>query len=106
MGRRYTCTETILCTYVARFGRDQFDEQKISEIHGRSISSVRMKVRNIAALLKHKGHEAWDGVAPLTGTGAGLSPRLTDWSVIREYADMEQAEFRDRIRSERRSSAT
>ena len=89
----------MLCTYVARFGRDQFDERKISEIHGRSMSSVKLKVRNIVAMLQHEGHETWEGIAPLTGTGPGFPTRFTDWSVIRQYADMGQAEFRDRIRS-------
>ena len=57
-GPPYTCIEIILCTYVARFGRDYIDETKISNKYGRKVSSLKMKVRNIAALRHYNGPSA------------------------------------------------
>lgn len=92
--RRFTPAETIRCTFIARFGRDDFDECQISN---RSLSSLRMKVQNVAAMLEHRGYRISDQVSPLSGTSAGLPPRFVDWEIIEQYVDMPKHEFRRRI---------
>ena len=47
----FTKDEIILCTYLARFGKQEFDENDIQKLKARSISSIKMKVQNIASML-------------------------------------------------------
>ena len=39
----YTKEEIILCTYIARFGRENFNENDIHRLNERSVSSIKME---------------------------------------------------------------
>lgn len=51
MRNLYTEKEIVVCTYIARFGRNDFNENDIVKIKSRSLSSIKMKVQNIAAMI-------------------------------------------------------
>ncbi len=53
----FTKDEITLCTYLARFGKREFDENDIQKLKSRSISSIKMKVQNIASMLDEEGFE-------------------------------------------------
>ena len=75
----YTTDEIVLCTHIARFGRGLFTEQKITDLENRSISSVKMKVQNIAAMLKEEGYKYNGDVSCLSGVTTGEQGRRTNW---------------------------
>jgi hypothetical protein len=74
--------EIILCTYIARFGRNEFDENSISRLKDRSVSSVKMKVQNIAAMLDEEGYTTHENVSKLSGKTTGEKGRKTNWDIV------------------------
>ena len=78
----YTNEEIILCTYIARFGRDKFNESDIHKLKERSISSIKMKVQNIASMLVENGFEISSEVSQLTGKPNGKKGRTTNWDIV------------------------
>jgi len=89
----YSEDEIILCTYIARFGRGLLVEKKVSTFGKRPISSVQMKVQNIAAMLDEKGIPRSLDITPLSGKTTGRSGRETDWPVVEKLASMEKSEI-------------
>ncbi len=77
----FTKDEITLCTYIARFGKREFDENDIQKLKERSISSIKMKVQNIASMLDEKGFETNDKVSKLTGKPHGEKWRKTNWDI-------------------------
>ena len=59
----FTKEEIILCTYISRFGKKEFDEENISKLKNRSVSSIKMKVQNIAAMLDEEGFVTNDNIS-------------------------------------------
>jgi len=51
----YTSEDIVLCTYIARYGTGLFTESRVANYGGRSVSSVKMKVGNIVAMLDERG---------------------------------------------------
>ncbi|MFL0353165.1 hypothetical protein [Xanthomarina sp. GH4-25] len=82
----YTKEEIILCTYIARFGRSKFDESDIHKLKERSISSIKMKVQNIASMLVENGFEIDSEVSILTGKPHGKKGRRTNWDIVEALA--------------------
>ncbi|MCT8339150.1 hypothetical protein MG296_03715 [Flavobacteriaceae bacterium TK19130] len=78
----YTKEEVILCTYIARFGRNQFDESDISKLESRSIASIKMKVMNIAAMLREEGFAISEDISSLSGKPSGQKGRRTNWDIV------------------------
>ncbi|MDO8836726.1 MAG: hypothetical protein Q7V01_14090 [Vicinamibacterales bacterium] len=96
MRNLYTENEIVVCTYVARFGRDDFTENDVVKIKGRSLSSIKMKVQNIAAMLDEAGANTSDQVSKLTGLPVGQTGRKTNWDVVKQYKTLPKDEHQKR----------
>ena len=89
----YTKDEITLCTYIARFGRREFDENDIQKLKSRSISSIKMKVQNIASMLDEEGFEINDNISKLTGKPSGEKGRRTNWDIVSKLTKLSKQEF-------------
>lgn len=96
MRKLYTENEIIVCTYIARFGNDDFSEHDVVKITNRSLSSIKMKVQNIAAMLNEAGAKTSDQVSKLTGLPQGQTGRKTNWNVVKQYQTLPKDEHRKR----------
>ena len=85
--------EIILCTFIARFGREKFNESDIASLEGRSVDSIRMKVQNIASMLSEEGYSHSQKVSALTGLPEGETGRRTNWSTVSRLVDLDQADL-------------
>ena len=92
MARRnlFTEDEIVLCTYIARFGRDKYDELAIHNWCSRSLYSIRMKVQNIAAMLDEEGYPFSQRVTPLSGSPHGEPVRRTNWDVVSSLVQLSE----------------
>jgi len=89
----FTKDEITLCTYLARFGKGEFDENDIHKIKSRSISSIKMKVQNIASMLDEEGFDTNDNVSKLTGKPPGQKGRRTNWDIVSNLTDLNKQDF-------------
>ena len=87
----FTTEEVTLCTYIARFGKIQFNETKIHKLTNRSIDSIKMKVYNIACMLDEEGFKS--KTPKLTGLPTGQKGRRTNWNVVSKLTGLNQNEF-------------
>jgi hypothetical protein len=94
--KNYTEDEIIVCTYIARFGRDEFIENEVEIIQRRSLSSIKMKIQNIAAMIDEAGAETSDQVSKLSGLPTGQKGRKTNWDIVKQYVYMPKYEHRER----------
>ena len=95
-GQLYTKEEIILCTYAAMYSANDFGGiNKIHLLQNRSISSIKMKIMNIASMLDENGIKRfnYDSVPPLTGLTTGQSGRRTNWDVVRTLYSLEKSNF-------------
>ena len=96
--QRYTEAEITLCTYIARFGRRFIDEQQIRTLFGsRSVSSIRMKVSNIAHMLNEERFAYSPEVSPLSGKPPGEQGRRTNWEMVRTLVELTEPELKMRV---------
>ena len=84
----YNKDEITLCTYIARFGRGEFDEWDVHKIKNRSISSIRMKVQNIASMLDEEGYDTSERISKLTGKPPGQKGRRTNWDIVSKLSEL------------------
>ena len=93
MARRnlFTEKEIILCTYIARFGRDKYYESAIHNWCSRSLGSIKMKVRNIAAMLDEEGYPSCSRVASLSGCPHGVTGRRTNWNIVSSLVQLSES---------------
>lgn len=89
----YSKDEIVLCTFIARFGRDRFDEGDIYTLKERSVSSIKMKVQNIAAMLAEEGYDTHGNVSQLSGKTTGEKGRRTNWDIVEKLAELNKVEF-------------
>jgi hypothetical protein len=89
----FTPDEITLCAYIAIYGRSCFDEHKIVKITGRPLASIKMKVQNIAAMLREEQYECHSSISSLTGLPQGLSGRRTNWSTVHNLPLSDKAKF-------------
>ncbi|MBF4318667.1 hypothetical protein [Vibrio anguillarum] len=89
----YTLPEIVFCTYIARFGRSQFDENDIKEFSGRSLSSIKMKVQNIVSMIDESGYQTSNQVSLLTGKTTGEKGRKTNWDDVHPLLNLGQSEL-------------
>ncbi len=89
----YTEDEIILCTYLARYGRDEFSEIEIHEKYNRSLNSIKMKVQNIAAMLDEEEITRYSDVRGLSGVTTGESGRRTNWEWVRRLIPLSKKEL-------------
>lgn len=95
MGNPFTEPEIILCTYIARFGRDTFREYDIVRVQNRSESSIKMKVQNIAAMLDEEGYEHSPKVSKLSGLPTGQKGRRTNWDIVKHLVELSKKELKE-----------
>jgi hypothetical protein len=98
-GELYTEPEIILCTYIARFGRDTFDECDIHRWCLRSLGSIGTKVQNIAAMLSEEGYDYHPSVKPLSGLPRGQQGRRTNWDIVSKLVNLPECQHRANVRS-------
>ena len=96
MRNSYTENEIIVCAYIARFGRDDFKESDVVRIKNRSLSSIKMKVQNIAAMLDEEGFSYSQKVSRLSGLPTGQTGRRTNWDIVKQYTNMPKAVHKSR----------
>lgn len=89
----FTKDEITLCTYIARFGKNEFDENDIHKLKSRSVSSIKMKVQNIASMLDEEGFKTNDNISKLTGKPPGQKGRRTNWDIVNNLTDLNKHEF-------------
>jgi hypothetical protein len=89
----YTKEEVLLCTYIARFGKNEFNEFDVYKQSKRSISSIKMKIQNIASMLFEEGFETNSGIPKLSGKASGEKGRRTNWDIVVNYTDISKQEF-------------
>ena len=89
----FTKEEITLCTYLARFGKREFDENDIHKLKSRSVSSIIMKVQNIASMLDEEGFDTHDAISKLTGKPSGEKGRRTNWDIVSKLTDLKKQEF-------------
>ncbi len=78
----YTENEITLCTYIAMYGLDDFNDETIHNIYNRSLSSIKMKIQNIAAMLDEEGIKRYSEIKGLTGKTTGETGRRTNWNWV------------------------
>lgn len=89
----FTKNEIIICTYIAKYGRNEFDENDIHKLNERSVSSIKMKVQNIASMLNEQGFSTDPSISKLSGVPLGKKPRMTNWDIVEKLADLNKKEF-------------
>ena len=94
MRKPFTKGEIVVCTYIARFGHGVFDEKSVTRLENRSESSVKMKVQNIAAMLKEEGYGYSPEVSPLSGVTTGEKGRRTNWDMVSSLVDLEKTDLK------------
>ena len=95
----YTLPEITFCTFIARFGRSHFDESDIHNLSGRSLSSIKMKVQNIASMLHEAGYPTSNSVSRLTGKPAGEGGRKTNWDDVISLNVFDKTELLNKCKS-------
>jgi hypothetical protein len=91
----YTKEEIILCTYIARFGRNEFNENDIHSLKARSVGSIKMKVQNIASMLFENGYDIDSNVSKLTGKPPGKKGRTTNWDIVETLTEKSKIDFHE-----------
>lgn len=92
----YTEDEVILCTYAAMYSENDFGGiNKIKLLQHRSISSIKMKIKNIASMLDENGIKrfTYDSISPLTGLPTGRTGRRTNWEIVSKICKLEKNVF-------------
>ncbi len=90
----FTENEIIVCTHIARFGYGYYNEKRISKLENRSESSIKMKVQNIAAMLKEEGLPYDPEINCLSGVTRGASGRRTNWDTVGQLVNLTEKELR------------
>lgn len=89
----FTPDEVALCAYIAMHGREGISEDMVQEISNRSLASIKLKVQNIAAMLREEGYRCSPQVSSLTGLPAGKMGRSTNWDVVSTLPLKDKAAF-------------
>src|SRR5688500_16192073 len=95
----YTQNEVILCLYAAMYDENEFGGiGTIHRISARSVSSIKMKIQNIAAILDEEGLPRNQRVAPLSGMPPGEAGRRTHWDIIEPLTKVTRDDLRSMCR--------
>ena len=95
----YTKAEVLLCTYAAIFDVEEFGGlSSIQSLEGRSLSSIKMKISNIASMLDEEGVPRKNRVSPLTGLPRGEKGRRTNWAWVQSFYPLNQTSFLSQCR--------
>lgn len=95
----YTSNEITLCAYVALYDTHEFGgAEAIHDLTGRSLSSIKMKIGNMAAMLDEEGVARNSQVSPLSGTPPGQGARRTDWEAVKLIVSMPKPQLQSLCR--------
>jgi len=90
----YTKDEIILCTYIARYGSDdEFSENEIHKKYNRSLTSIKMKVQNIVAMLDEEEIARYSNIKGLSGVTTGENGRRTNWEWVEQLISLSKEEL-------------
>ena len=78
----FTSDEVVLCAYIAMHGRGDISEEQVQRVTNRSLSSILMKVQNIASMLREEGYRCSPQISSLAGLPSGMKGRRTNWDVV------------------------
>lgn len=96
---RYTSNEITLCAYAALYDTQEFGgAEAIHDLTGRSLPSIKMKIRNMAAMLDEEGIAHNPHVSPLSGTPPGQKARRTDWEEVKLIVSMPKPQLQSLCR--------
>jgi len=87
----FTEKEIVLCTYLAIYETNTFIVTDINKICNRPVSSIKMKIQNIAAMLDEENITRYSTVKGLSGVTSGAKGRRTNWNWIEVLLDLSQA---------------
>ena len=99
MRNLFTQEEITLCTFVAIYGPD--DLVRMEDIHklkGRNLTSIDLKIRNIAAMLDEKGIRRYSDVHPLSGVTTSEEGIRTNWEWVEPLTKLSKAQLLVRCR--------
>jgi hypothetical protein len=90
----FTNDEIVLCAYAALYDENEFGGiNAIRQITQRPISSISMKIRNIASKLDEERISRNNRVTPLTGTPQGSKSRSTNWDIVEPLTRKSKRDF-------------
>lgn len=92
----YTEDEVVLCTYLALYGDQEFTELDIFEKYNRPLASIKMKVKNIAAMLDEEEITRFSNIPSLSGVTTGQTGRRTNWDWVARVHPLSQEQFLSR----------
>ena len=82
----YTENEVVLCLFIALYGTTgQINYENINKKFSRSVSSLKMKVKNIAAMLDEEGIQRYSDIKGLSGLPTGRQGRKTNRDIVEKY---------------------
>ena len=91
--------EITLCTYVAIYGTDDIVSlESIQKVRGRSLPSIEMDIRSIAAMLDEEGIVRYSDVPPLSGVTTSEEGRRTSWEWVEPLTKLSKAQLLVRCR--------
>jgi hypothetical protein len=70
-----------------------FPLNDIYHLKERSVSSIKMKVQNIASMLAEEGFDTHVNVSHLSGKTTGEIGRRTNWDIVEKLAELKKVEF-------------
>ena len=86
--------EIILCTYSALYNAEDFGGiERIEKIKKRSISSIKMKIQNIVAMLDEEGIKRYNNMNSLSGLPEGQKGRRTNWEIVKILVQISEIEL-------------
>jgi hypothetical protein len=90
----YTKPEILLCTYAAMYDAEDFGGlSTIQKLQDRSLSSIKLKISNIAAMLDEESVPRKGKVSPLSGLPRGECGRRTNWPWVQSLCSLNQKSF-------------
>ena len=79
----YTQDEVILCAYAAMYDEKEFGGiDTIRRLRARSVSSIKMKIQNVAAILDEENIPRNPRISALSGMPPGEAGRRMHWDMV------------------------
>lgn len=86
--------EIILCAYAAIYDSSDFGGiGVIQRLQSRSLSSIKLKIQNIVAMLDEEGLNRNNRESALTGLPKGERGRRTNWDIVESYITLSRHHF-------------
>lgn len=96
----FTADEIVLCAYAALYDENEIGgTNSIRQITQRPLSSITMKIRNIAAKLDEEHISRDNRIIPLIGTPQGSKSRPTNWDVVEPLTRKPKRDFQEQCQA-------